>query len=121
MGAIAVWVCDGPDPVGLVAMSRPETGGESEDLTTPADRTAAMDWSRNRSLEAARDVLGLTVPELWLAYLCLGGNLLSAAISAALSGDQELSNHDYDLLVQALNDHFIDVDHGHPLAYADEC
>lgn len=79
-----------------------------------------MDWSRNISLEAARDMLGLTVPELWLAYLGLGGNLFSAAINAALSGDQELRNHAYDLLVQALNDHFIDLDHGHPVAYADE-
>ena len=101
-------------------MSEPETGGEPEDGTAPADRTVAMDWSRNRSLEAARDMLGLTVLELWLAYLCLGGNLFSAAISAALSGDQELSDHDYDLLVQTLNDHFVDLHHGHPLAYGDE-
>ena len=79
-----------------------------------------MDRSHNGALEAARDMLGLTVAELWLAYFGLGGKLWPAAISAALSGDQELGNHDHDLLVQALNDHFIEHDEDHPLAYADE-
>ena len=99
----------GPDPVGWVVMSRPEKGDE------PADPT-----SRNSALEAARDILGLTVPEVWIAYFGLGGNLLPAVISAALSGDQELGDHDYDRVVQALNDHFVDLDQGHPVAYSYE-
>jgi hypothetical protein len=79
-----------------------------------------VDRSRARALEAARDVLGLTVSQLWLAYFGLGGNLLPAAISAALSGDVDLGDHDHDVLVQALNDRFSDLDQNHPLAYADE-
>ncbi|HUE58406.1 MAG TPA: hypothetical protein VMO88_02370 [Acidimicrobiales bacterium] len=79
-----------------------------------------MDRSRASDLEAARDALGLTVSQLWIAYFGLGGNLLPAAISAALSGDLDLRDHDHDLLVQALNDRFSDLDQDHPIAYADE-
>jgi len=79
-----------------------------------------MDRSRASALEAARDVLGLSVSQLWLAYFGLGGNLQPAAISAALSGDLDLGDHDHDVLVQALNDRFSDLDQNHPLAYADE-
>ena len=50
-------------------------------------------------------MLALTVPETLLAYLHLDGDLLQAAIGAALSGDQELEDHAYDLLAQALNDY----------------
>lgn len=79
-----------------------------------------MDRSRNSALEAARDMLGLSVDELWLDYFGLGGNLPTAAVSASLSGGQELGDHDYDVLVQALNEHFVDLDQGHPLLYADQ-
>lgn len=79
-----------------------------------------MDPSRARALEAARNMLGLTEPQLWLAYLGLGGNLLPATLSAALRGEVDLGDHDHDLLVQALNDRFVELDQDHPLPYADE-
>ena len=79
-----------------------------------------MDLSRATALEAARDMLGLTLAQLWLDYLALGGNLPPAAIGAALSGRVGLGDHDHDLLVQALNEYFIDRAQNHPLAYADE-
>ena len=56
---------------------------ESTDPRTGPDR-----WnpSRAAALEAARDMLGLPLPQLWLDYLGLGGNLPPAAIGAALLG-----------------------------------
>jgi hypothetical protein len=79
-----------------------------------------MELSRAAALEAARDVLGLSLPQLWLEYLGLGGNLPPAAIGAALQGRVGLGDHDHDVLVQVLNEHFIDRSLNHPLAYADE-
>jgi hypothetical protein len=79
-----------------------------------------MDRSRAIALEAARDMLELSLPQLWLDYLGLGGNLPPAAIGAALSGRVGLGDHEHDVLVQALNEHFIDRAQNHPLAYADE-
>jgi hypothetical protein len=76
--------------------------------------------SRAIPLEAARSMLGLTVLDLWVDYFGLGGNLPPAAISAALSGRLELSDHDHDVLVQALNEAFVDRNENHPLSYADE-
>ena len=78
------------------------------------------DRSRARALEAARSTLELTLPQLWLDYFGLGGDLRPAAIGAALSGSLDLGNHDHDLIVQALNDRFLDIDQNYRLAYADE-
>ena len=75
---------------------------------------------RTAALEAARDLLELPLAQLWLDYLALGGNLPPAAIGAALSGRSGLGDHDHDLLVQALNERFVDRAQNHPLAYADE-
>ena len=79
-----------------------------------------MEPFRAAALEAARDMLGLPLPQLWLDYLGLGGNLPPAAIGAALHGHVGLGDHDHDMLVQALNEHFVDRAQNHPLAYADE-
>lgn len=79
-----------------------------------------MELPRTAALEAARDLLGLPLTQLWLDYLALGGNLPPAAIGAALSGRGGLGDHDHDVLVQALNERFVDRAQNHPLAYADE-
>ena len=79
-----------------------------------------MQPSRAVALAAAQHMLGLSVAQLWLDYLGLGGNLPPAAIGAALAGAITLGDHDHDVLVQALNERFIDRAENHPLAYADE-
>lgn len=79
-----------------------------------------MDLEDASSLEAARSMLGLTVRELWVDYMRLGGNLSLPAITAALSGRGGLREHDHDVLVQALNEVFLDRGEDHPLSYADE-
>ena len=79
-----------------------------------------MQPSRAVALAAAQNLLGLSVAQLWLDYLGLGGNLPPAAIGAALTGAITLGDHDHDVLVQALNERFVDLAQDHPLAYADE-
>ena len=79
-----------------------------------------MDTSHSVPLAAARDMLGLSLYDLWLDYFGLGGDLSPTAIDAALSGRHALLARDHDLLVQALNEQFLDRNEDHPLAYADE-
>jgi hypothetical protein len=79
-----------------------------------------MDLPRTTALEAARNMLGLPLAQLWLDYIGLGGNLPPTVIGAALSGRVGLGDYDHDMLVQALNERFIDRAQNHPLAYADE-
>ncbi|MBV9820395.1 MAG: hypothetical protein JOZ07_18860 [Solirubrobacterales bacterium] len=65
-------------------------------------------------------MLELSLDELWVDYFTLGGSLLPAEIQAFLAGEHPLGDHDHDLLVQALNERFLDHDGDHPLDYADE-
>ncbi len=71
-------------------------------------------------LAAALTVLGLTVEQLWLDSLGLGGNLEVADVRDFLTGNKGIAELDYDVLVQAANDRFVDIGGDHPLAYADE-
>jgi hypothetical protein len=79
-----------------------------------------MSSSRTAALEAARDLLGLSRLQLWVDYLGLGGSLPPDTINAILDGHANPDDHNYDLLVQALNENFIDRAENHPLLYADE-
>lgn len=79
-----------------------------------------MSPSRAATLQAGRQMLGLTLGELWIAYMRLGGNLAPDSINTYLRGGPEVADHDHDILAQALNEGFIDHDSDHPIAYADE-
>jgi hypothetical protein len=79
-----------------------------------------MGGSRAIAVEAARNLLGLSLDQLWVDYFTLGGSLSPNQIKAFLSGEHPLVDHDHDLLVHALNEHFIDQGKNHPLGYADE-
>lgn len=68
-------------------------------------------------LAAARQQAGLSDHELWLAYFGLGGMGSLEEVATILMGKQEPSRYDYDLLAQALNDHFIDQGLDHPVPY----
>lgn len=65
-------------------------------------------------------MLSLSVLDLWVDYVGLGGSLLPTEIEAFLLGDRRLGDHDHDVLVQALNERFLERGDDHPLAYADE-
>lgn len=79
-----------------------------------------MSPDRGTALEAARTMLGLSISRLWLDYVRLGGSLPPPLLQAFLAGELDIGDHDHDMVVQALNERFIDQDHNHPLAYADE-
>jgi hypothetical protein len=72
------------------------------------------------AVQAAREMLSMSLLDLWVDYMGLGGSLLPADIQAFLQGDGRLGDHDHDVLVQALNERFTERGDDHPLAYADE-
>jgi hypothetical protein len=76
--------------------------------------------SRAAALEAARNMLGVSLDDLWVDYLALGGNLMPFEVDACMSGSRPIDDHDHDLIVQVLNERFMDREADHPLAYADE-
>lgn len=79
-----------------------------------------MSSSRVDTLQAGREMLGLSLGELWIAYMRLGGNLPPYVINAYFQGGPEISDHDYDILAHALNEHFLDQESNHPIAYVED-
>jgi hypothetical protein len=79
-----------------------------------------MNVRRAVAVETARTMLDLSLIELWIDYFALGGSRSPAHIQAFLTDEHPLADHDHDLLVQALNERFIDRGGDHPLDYADE-
>jgi hypothetical protein len=75
---------------------------------------------RAEALETARLALGLSVAQLWLDCLGLGGNLGPRALAGFLSGRAAVSDYEHDVVTQALNERFAERARDHPLAYADE-
>ena len=63
---------------------------------------------------------GISIPTLWGSYLGVGGTMSLDHLLDTLRGTQEVSDHEHDMVAQALNDHFLDQGLNHPVAYADE-
>jgi hypothetical protein len=55
-----------------------------------------------------------------MAYVGIGGSLTSAELEEALQGRRSLSDHEHDVVAQALNDHFTSIGQDHPVAYSHE-
>jgi hypothetical protein len=72
-----------------------------------------------RALEPARVLAGLSLPELWRNYFAIGGNGSTGEVEAYLRGALQPTDHEYDLLAQAINDQFVDLGLDHPVPYAD--
>jgi hypothetical protein len=68
-------------------------------------------------LEAARQLSGLSVPELWWAYVVLGGTASPQDVEGFLAGSLHPDRAQYDRLAQALNDRFTDLGQNHPVPY----
>lgn len=71
-------------------------------------------------LERARILAGLSLRELWIGYVALGGNASLEKLAAILDSQRPMTALDHDVLVMALNDRFADDGFGHPLDYWDE-
>jgi non-ribosomal peptide synthetase component F len=84
-------------------------------VTAPAGAGSVGDV--RRSLEAARRRAGLSDGELWLAYFGLGGDASPEEMRAYLTEGGPLASGSVDILVQALNEHFMDHGLGMPVPY----
>lgn len=73
-----------------------------------ADSTASLRNGLRRS--------GLTVRQLWVAAVGIGGSLLPHDIEDITEGDRAATPQEHDVLAAALNDHFADLGEDHPVA-----
>lgn len=70
-------------------------------------------------LDAARLSLGLSVTELWEGCLALGGALSIDVLGGYLAGRVErIGDIQHDIIVQVLNESFLDRGLDHPLPYS---
>lgn len=72
------------------------------------------------ALESGRELAGLSVLDLWVAYWSIGGMATPQALMTYLDGTQVPEAGDYDVVAQAINDQFIGREMDHPVPYADE-
>jgi hypothetical protein len=72
-----------------------------------------------RRIEECRKRAGLSLSDLWLGYLALGGNLAAADLGRILSGNLPVAQGDYDRLAAALNDHYMSLGGARALPYSD--
>jgi hypothetical protein len=71
------------------------------------------------SLSDGWDLSGLSLDELWLRYLALGGTATAARVSAYARGLLHPDSYQHNLIAQAINDHFTDLGQDHPVSYQD--
>jgi hypothetical protein len=71
-------------------------------------------------LRAAREHAGMTAWELWLAYFSLGGMASAVQLEGHIQGRGRLDRMQHDILVQALNDRFVERGMDHPVPYAED-
>jgi len=62
---------------------------------------------------------GLTVAEVWLSQVALGGDAGALEVEAYVLGLLTPDSYHHDLLAQAINEHFIEQGRNHPVAYSD--
>jgi hypothetical protein len=70
-------------------------------------------------LRAAQQHLGITLNDVWLGYVSVGGDAPLRVVRDWLTGVTEPDDHDHDLMAQAFNDRFVDRGLDHPVAYAE--
>jgi hypothetical protein len=71
-------------------------------------------------IEEGRQRAQLSPADLWYRYFALGGSLTPEHFDQLLTGNATLSRHDYSVIAQALNDHFIDSGQNSPVPSAGE-
>ncbi len=68
-------------------------------------------------LDRARVQLGLSQADLWFNYFELGGMSNGFDLEAFLYGVLAPSDHDHDVIAQALNERFAELGGNHPVPY----
>jgi hypothetical protein len=73
-----------------------------------------------RTLESARQTLGITVLDLWWTYFALGGAGDAYQLDDYLHGRSTATHATHNTIAQALNETFSDRGQNHPVPYRDE-
>ena len=71
------------------------------------------------SLADGLSLSGMSMDELWLRQVSVGGTAGSLETEAYLLGLLTPDPYQYDLLAQALNEHFVERGQDHPVGYWD--
>ena len=71
-------------------------------------------------LDRFRQEAHLSHSELWLRYFALGGMNSSFQLQAVLYGALEPTDHEHDVIAQALNERFVELGGNHPVLYAED-
>ena len=71
------------------------------------------------SLSDGWDLSGLTLADLWLRYLALGGTVSPEQLDAYVDGHPCPDSYQHNMIAQALNEHFCDLGQNHPVGYRD--
>ena len=59
----------------------------------------------------------LSLTELWIRYLAIGGSAGELEFEAYLLGLLRMDIYQHNLIAQALNEFFLDLGEGHPVGY----
>ncbi len=91
------------------------TGPNRRRGDTTSDLTASA-----AVLRAGLAMSELDLQTMWVDYTALGGTMNPAELTQALRGERTVSDHEHDLLAQALNDDFTGRGQDHPVPYAED-
>ena len=87
--------------------------------SAPSQGPVMNDSETGFSLSDGWDLSGLSLEELWLDYLALGGTATAAQIASYARGQQCPDAYQHNMIAQAINEHFIGRGQDHPVAYRD--
>ena len=71
------------------------------------------------SLSDGWDLSGLTLSQLWLRYLAVGGTASQTQVGQYASGQVRPDKHQHNMIAHAINEHFTDRGEDHPVSYQD--
>jgi hypothetical protein len=78
-----------------------------------------VNFENAHELDQVREQVGLSRAELFVRYFALGGMMDRRTVEAFLDGrTQDLERVDYDMLVHALNERFLELGLDHPVPYS---
>jgi len=71
------------------------------------------------SLSDGWDLSGLTLDQLWLRYIAIGGTVGKAQLAVYARGRGRPDDYQHNMIAQAINEHFLDRGGDHPVGYHD--
>jgi hypothetical protein len=69
------------------------------------------------SIEDGLELSGMSMQQFWLRQVSVGGTAGSMETEAYVLGLLTPEPYQYDLLAQALNEHFVELGQDHPVGY----